>query len=146
MSTESTKDLIRRAFALINRGDHDAVGECVAVDLMRNGQATGREGDRIRDEALAAAFPDLEYTMEDIVAEGDRAAVRWRMTGTHSGDLVGPDMTLPASGRHLDMWGISLYGLHNGSIQKIWERFDMMEFLGQLGALDLTGRPAQVSD
>ncbi|MDQ3716137.1 MAG: ester cyclase [Actinomycetota bacterium] len=146
MSTESNKDLIRRAFALINRGDHDAVGECVAADLVRNGQATGREGDRLRDEALAAAFPDLQYTMEDIVTEGDRAAVRWRMTGTHSGDLVGPSMSLPASGRHLDVWGISLYRLQNGLVQEIWESFDMMAFMEQLGALDHSDRPAQVTD
>ncbi len=132
--TDTNRDLIRRAFACINRADFDAAGECVAADLVRNGQAIGREGDRIRDKALAAAFPDLDYTMVDIVAEGDRAAVRWRMTGTHSGDLVGPSITLPASGRQLDIWGISLYRLQNGQVQEIWERFDMMEFLEQLDA------------
>jgi len=46
--TDTNKDLIRRAFACMNRADFDAAGECIAADLERNGQAKGREGDRIR--------------------------------------------------------------------------------------------------
>lgn len=146
MSPESNKELVRRAFALINRGDLDSANEFVAADLVRNGQAVGREADRLRDGALAAAFPDLEYTVEDIVAEGDRVAVRWRMTGTHTGELAGPSMALPASGRRLDTQGTSFYRLQDGVAQEIWEAFDMMEFLGQLGALGSSDQPSQVTD
>lgn len=142
MSLDSNKDLVRRASALINRGELDAASECVAVDLVRNGEAVGRAGDRMRDEALATAFPDLEYTVEEMVAEGDRVAVRWRMTGTHSGDLAGPSTNVPASGRRLDIRGSSFYRLQNDVVLENWETVDMMDFLGQLGALDPSDRPA----
>ncbi len=119
MALDSNKALVRRAFAMINSGELDAAGRCVVLDPVRNGEAVGRAGDRMRDGALAVAFPDLEYTVEDIVAEDDRVAVRWRMTGTHSGDLAGPNLTLPASGRPLDVRGTSFYRLENGLIQEI---------------------------
>jgi predicted ester cyclase len=82
---------------------------------------------------LAEAFPDQHYELQEMVAEGDLLTVRWRMTGTHKGELAGPTMTLPPTGKRLDIWGMSMYRIEDGMAQEIWERFDMMEFLGQLG-------------
>jgi predicted ester cyclase len=65
------------------------------------------------------------------------------MTGTHEGELVGPTMTIPATGKRLDLWGMSMYLMEGGMAKEIWERFDMMEFLGQLGVLP---RPGQVGE
>lgn len=140
MSVEDNKEVVRRALALASSGDLDAAAECMAVDVLRNGEPTDRAAERRRDEVLALAFPDLEYAEQDLVAEGDRVALRWRMTGTQSGELVGPIMSLPPSGRHLDMVGTSFYRLRDGLIAEVWETFDLMDFLRQLGALD---SPAQ---
>jgi predicted ester cyclase len=71
--------------------------------------------------------------------------VRWRMTGTHQGDLAGPTMTIPATGKSIDIWGISMYRIEGGMAEEIWERFDMMEFLGQLGVLQSPGQSEEVS-
>jgi predicted ester cyclase len=59
----------------------------------------GREGDKHRAEMLAEAFPDQRYDILEMVAEGDRLVVRWRMSGTHQGDLAGPTMTIPRPAR-----------------------------------------------
>jgi predicted ester cyclase len=50
----------------------------------------GREGDKHRAEVLAEAFPDQRYKILELVAEGDRLVVRWRMTGTHRGTWPDP--------------------------------------------------------
>ena len=136
MSAEESKAIYMRTVEAVNQGDLDASLEFTAPDATLNGQPFGREGDRQRSEALAAAFPDLRYEIEDMVVEEDKLVARWRMTGTHQGDLAGPTMTIPATGKHIDVWGMSLYRIEDGMAKEIWERFDMMEFLGQLGVMD----------
>jgi len=84
---------------------------------------------------LVTAFPDQHYELQEMVAEGDRLVVRWRMTGTHLGELAGPTMTLPPTGKRLDIWGMSMYRIEQGMAHEIWESFDMGEFLRQLGVL-----------
>jgi ketosteroid isomerase-like protein len=83
--------VVLRAFEEINRGDLDAASGYVAPDLALNGEQIGREAYKRRDEAMRAAFPDLRYDIEDLVAEGDTVVARWRMTGTHEGALAGSD-------------------------------------------------------
>ena len=135
MSAEENKAVVRRAYEEVNRGDLDASAGYVSPDMVRNGELAGREADKRRDEAMLAAFPDLHYDIEDLVAEGDKVVARWRMTGTQEGELAGPTMSIPPSGKRLDVWGLSLYRIENGMATEIWENFDRMEFLGQLGVL-----------
>lgn len=63
---------------------------------------------------LATAFPDQHSELQEMVAEGDRLVVRWRMTGTHLGELAGPTMTVPPTGKRLDIWGMSMYRIEEG--------------------------------
>ena len=62
--------------------------------------------------------------IDQLVAEGDLLVARWRMTATHSGDLNGPTMTIPATGRSLDIWRLSMYRIRDGMAVEIWERLD----------------------
>ena len=135
MSAEENKAIYMRTVEAVNQGDLEASLEFTAPDATLNGQPFGREGDRQRSEMLATAFPVLRYDIEDLVTEGDKLVARWRMSGTHQGDLAGPTMTIPATGKHIDVWGMSLYRIEEGMAKEIWERFDMMEFLGQLGVV-----------
>jgi steroid delta-isomerase-like uncharacterized protein len=139
VSVEENKAVVLRAFEEINRGDLDAASGYVAPDLALNGEQIGREAYKRRDEAMRAAFPDLHYDIEDLVAEGDTVVARWRMTGTHEGDLAGPTMSVPPSGKRINLWGMSLCRIEGGMVAENWERFDMMEFLGQLGVIRSPG-------
>ena len=141
MSVEENKAIVRRAYEEVNRGDLDVASEYVAPDMARNGEQIGREADKRRDEVILTAFPDLHYDIEDLVAEGDTVVARWRMTGTHEGELAGPTMSVPPSGKRLDIWGMSLCRIEGGMVTENWERFDTMEFLGQLGALPSPAPP-----
>ena len=141
MTAQENQEIYLRVIEDLNRGDLDASLRFTAPDATLNGRPMGREGDRHRAEVLAEAFPDQRYDILELVAEGDTLVVRWRMTGTHLGDLAGPTMTIPATGKSIDIWGMSLYRMEDGMAKEIWERFDMMEFLGQLGVLRSSGRP-----
>ena len=139
MSVEENKTTYRSSVVDdLNRGDLQSSLKFTAPDATLNGQPMGREGDRHRAQMLAEAFPDQHYELQEMVAEGDLLTVRWRMMGTHLGELAGPTMTIPPTGKRLDMWGMSMYRMDGGMATEIWERFDMMEFLGQL---DVVGSP-----
>ena len=135
MTPEENKAIYLRVVEDLNRGDLESSLRFTAPDATLNGQPMGREGDRHRAELLAEAFPDQRYDILEMVTEGDTLVVRWRMTGTHLGGLAGPTMTIPATGKSIDIWGMSMYRIRDGMAEEIWERFDMMEFLGQLGVL-----------
>ena len=145
MSAQENKAIYLRVVEDLNRGDLESSLAFTAPHATLNGQPMGREGAKHRAEMLAEAFPDQRYDMLEMVAEGDRLVVRWRMTGTHQGDLAGPTMTIPPTGKSIDIWGMSLYRIRAGMAEEIWERFDMREFLGQLGVLRPPGQSAEAS-
>jgi len=76
-----------------------------------------------------SAFPDFYIVLDDVVAEGDRVAVRWTATGTHSAEFVG----LPATGRAVRWGGIDLYRLVDGKVAEWWRNDDFVWLLQQLG-------------
>jgi steroid delta-isomerase-like uncharacterized protein len=66
-----------------------------------------------------------------MIAEGDKVAVRAKMTGTHRKEFMG----LPATGNKVTVTGISIYGVVDGKIVEHWEQFDAMGMMQQLGAV-----------
>lgn len=78
---------------------------------------------------LLAAFPDIRFTVEDQLAQGDRMAFRWRATGTHTGPLG----TAPPTGRPVTLDGLIIDRLVDGKVQERWEQWDRSLMLQQLG-------------
>jgi steroid delta-isomerase-like uncharacterized protein len=89
-------------------------------------------------QALASefygAFSDLHQTIEEVIAEGDRAVVRFRIKGTHDGDLMGT----PPSGKPIDIGGFALMRIRDGKIVELREEFDQFGLLQQIGTLPAT--------
>ena len=79
--------------------------------------------------AVLAAFPDLSYTLEDIIVEGDKCAERWTMTGTHRGEFNG----IPATNKSIILKGVSVDRLRDGKFVETWMFYDSMSILSQLG-------------
>jgi predicted ester cyclase len=82
-----------------------------------------------------AAFPDGQYSMDDLIAEGDKVVLRWTFRGTHKGELMG----IPATGEQVTMAGISIYHFANGMLAEIWENYDKFGLLQQLGVIPVSG-------
>ena len=85
-----------------------------------------------------AAFPNLHFTFEDLIAEGDKVVVRETMSGTQQGELMG----IPPTGKQFSVTGIEIYRFEGGKIVEHWLESDMLGLLQQLGALP---SPAQTS-
>jgi steroid delta-isomerase-like uncharacterized protein len=128
---------------LFNQHRLDRTGETVAADYLDHaplpGQMPGLAGARQKWAAYLAAVPDLHATIEELVAEGDKVAVRWTVQGTHQGELLG----VPATGRPAVFRGISIYRLAKGKIVEQWEQWDRLDLLRQLGVVPMPSRPAE---
>jgi steroid delta-isomerase-like uncharacterized protein len=83
------------------------------------------------------AFPDLRFTIDELIAEGDLLAARWTGTGTQRGDLPG----VPATGRQSTVSGITLSRIRNGKIEEEWVAWDQLGMLRNLGAIPAPTQP-----
>lgn len=77
------------------------------------------------------AFPNIFFDLHEMIEETDRIAVRWTMSGTHTGDLP----QLPATGRSFRITGMTFYYFADGKICGHRQSFDQLGFLAQIGAL-----------
>ena len=77
------------------------------------------------------AFPDIHVGVADIFVEGDRAVVRFTVTGTHQGELIG----IPAIGKSIAVSGITILRFAGGSCVERWSELDMMGLMTQIGAV-----------
>ncbi len=80
-------------------------------------------------QGLLTAFPDLHFTIEDQLGDGDRVAMRWSATGTHRGPL-GP---VPPTDKPIAIEGLIVDHLEDGKVRERWEQWDQSLMLQQLG-------------
>jgi predicted ester cyclase len=90
---------------------------------------------------LRKAFPDLDYEVGGVIAEGDTVAIRMTLTGTHKGPLMG-GFPLPATGRKVRMKMIHMLRMEHGKIAEHWAVRDDLGMMRQLGLLPGGNAPA----
>jgi steroid delta-isomerase-like uncharacterized protein len=78
---------------------------------------------------LLRAFPDMHFTVEDQLIQGDRVAFRWRATGTHTGPLG----AAPPTGKTVVLDGLIMDRMTDGKVRERWEQWDQPLMLQQLG-------------
>jgi predicted ester cyclase len=115
VSPDDNKAILRTYVETIfNQKQVDRADDLVAADYLDHaalpGQAPGLEGAKQKWAMYLAGIPDLRVTIEELVAEGDKVAVRRSYEGTHQGELLG----IPATGKHLQLDGISIFRLAGG--------------------------------
>jgi predicted ester cyclase len=138
MSVETNKDLIRRiieeydAVKIVKEGgyrkspyhgssyhDHGSMGD---MDLEQLSQSY---------ISLARGFPDFKFTVEDMVGEKDKVAVRYRFDGTHLGDYLG----IPGTGKKAFIKNQGFFLIKRGKLQESWRISDMLDFMTQMRLL-----------
>lgn len=82
------------------------------------------------------AFPDIHYTIEDLVAEGDKVVARWTASGTHQGDMMG----IAPTGKRATLPGISIFRLSGGTFEEGLTNWDALGMLQQLGVIPAPGQ------
>lgn len=133
---EDTKRLvIERYFnILFNQGKVELVPELLHPDYVNGSPGSanlprGREGVAVVVKALRAAFPDLEYKIEDMVIGTNAVAVRTTMRGTHRGDFFG----LPATGKRVEVSQMTIEHFKDGKIVGHHRVTDELALQRQLG-------------
>ena len=79
---------------------------------------------------LLAAFPDLHVTIEGCVEEGDQVVLRWTVTGTHQGDLLG----IPATQRKASFSGVTWLRFIDGKLAEGWDRWNVHGLMNLLSS------------
>jgi steroid delta-isomerase-like uncharacterized protein len=141
--SEQNKAAVRTVFDTFNGGDPDALDEVVAEDAVDHDPynpfaSEGREGLKQVIAGYRESFPDLEVTIDDMLAEGDKVVVRWTASGTQQGEVMG----VPGSGKRTTISGIGIDRLEGGRIVESWAHWDALGMLQQIGAIP-EAQPAQ---
>jgi steroid delta-isomerase-like uncharacterized protein len=134
--SEQNKAQIRRVIEEVyNRGDLGVIDEVAASDLVIHASSQeihGREGAKQYVAALRAGFPDLHFTVEAQIAEGDMVVTRWTARGTHRGKF----QSVPATGREIRLAGTDIDRIIGGKVVECWAHVDELGLMQQLGAIE----------
>jgi steroid delta-isomerase-like uncharacterized protein len=134
MTPEAT--LYRRWFEeVVSGGELALADELLADDYVLHFPGmpgpVDREGHKGLVTMYRAAFPDWVELVDDVIAEGDRVAIRVTGRGTHRGEFQG----IPATGRQVTAGGVGIARIADGRIVEAWAAYDALGLLQQLGAL-----------
>ena len=139
MSTEQNKALVRRTIDAINERNWAAYNEAFSPDIvLHNASMTiqGLEAHRQYVSMLFTAFPDLHFTIEDLLAEGDKVVERYTARGTHTGALMG----MAPTGKQFTMTAIGINHLANDKFIEQWFNGDELGLFQQLGVIPAPGQ------
>ena len=128
---DQNKQKVQTLFATFNSGDLGAIDALVGPEYVGAQGDRGPAGFRAVVVGLRSAFPDLHYTVDDLIAEGDQVAVRWHWTGTHQA----PFRAFAATGQEVSNTGAGIFRLANGKIVSAVLETDRLGFLEQIGAV-----------
>jgi steroid delta-isomerase-like uncharacterized protein len=134
-ATEQNKAVVTQFVeAVWENGNVDAIDALFTEDSVLHdptGDLRGREAFKTYNERYLAAFPDLQYDVQDLIAEDDKVVFRARMRGTHEGEFMGVEPT----GERFDAEGIIIARLEDGLIAERWASYDALGMMRQLGIL-----------
>ncbi len=142
MSTDENKAIMQRYFAEAwSQGDLAVLDEIVSPTYINHNPAVpglppGPEGLKPIVAAFRQAFPDLQYTVEQLIAEGDLVVTRWTLRGTHLGEFMG----IPATAKSINVTGMQVERIINQKITEHWRQSDDLGLMQQLGILPVPGQ------
>ena len=131
MDNHPNKDLIRRWLAFGESGFNGDFAEFIHADYVGH-SGEGADMDRAElqrlERGFAAAFGEVRYAIEDLIAEGDRVVLRVKTSGTHRAEFVG----IAPTGRRITLTGIVIYRIEDGTIAESWAEIDFGRLIRQL--------------
>ena len=141
MSTEQNKASVRRLMEeVFNRGKTSLVDELFAPDFVEHeelppGIPPGREAVKQLPAIFRSAFPDFKVTIDDVIAEGDKVAVRSTWSGTHKGEFMG----IAPTGKSVSFGVFDIIRIAGGKFVEHWGQMDNLGMMQQLGVIPAPG-------
>ena len=141
--SEENKAIVRRLMLEVwCQGRLEVIDEICAPSFVGHGLppvvSPDREGLKQVVAMYRAAYPDVQMTIEDQIAEGDMVVTRWSGRGTHKGELMG----IPATGKQITVTGIDINRIAGGKLIDGWGQFDALGMMQQLGVVPSPGQSA----
>ncbi len=134
-NTDANKALVRRVIdEVFLGGNDDAVDELLADDFQAHTwgpMEPGRDGIRAAIKRVAAGLSGATMVVEDLIAEGDRVAVRLMASATQTGPFMG----MPPSGKRYEIGEIHIFRIRGGQVAEHWHEADLLGIMRQLGAM-----------
>jgi len=135
MSLEKNKAIIRKWTETCNKKNLAAFDELIAPDVVDyTHQIRGLENIKQLFTMLIKGFPDFQFTIEDMIAEGDKVWVRFKETGTHKGEYLG----LAPTGKKIAVTAVHNFRIVNGKVVEDFSVSDDLAFYKQLGVIEPT--------
>lgn len=135
--SEQNKAIGRQIFKLINERKLDEAFALYAEDYIYHGpvgqELRGRDAIRGLWEDWLTGFPDLQTTVDDMIAEGDKLAVRWRIEATHTGEFLG----VAPTGVAIEVGINEIFRVANGQSAEAWDQYDGLGLMQQIGAIPI---------
>ena len=133
---EINKQVVSQFFELLGRHDTERMEQLLVSSTQYSFHPSGMprmdwNGHKQLLATITRAFPDLHHNIKDMVAEGDKVAVRLNVTGTHKGEF----RSIPPSGRKLSLDEMAFLTILDGRITEGWVTSDTMSFMQQIGAI-----------
>jgi steroid delta-isomerase-like uncharacterized protein len=135
-ATQGNKELVRRFYDEVwGAGNLEVADEVFADDYVRHdlrptAPAPGPEGQKRIAADFRAAFPDLRFDVELLLADGDFVISRWTASGTHLGTWG----ELEPTGRRVSFSGVNIFRFEGGQVAEIWNHRDDLGLMEQVGA------------
>jgi steroid delta-isomerase-like uncharacterized protein len=136
LTIEANKAVLQRFTEFINTASQKLAAELISPDAIfhvpgRPEPMKGPAGYLTVIGMMRSGFPDIQWTLEEMIAEGDRVAARFTMRGTHRGSFFG----VPPSGRSIEVQAMNFYRLSGGQLVEERGQPDLLGLLQQIGAL-----------
>lgn len=133
MSTEENKALVRRYIETWNRGDLAGMAQFWSPHMVHHTRNGSHGFDSVNSivSTFMQAFPDLQFVIEDLVAEGDRVASRMTAYATHTGEYMGVQPT----GRRVSCTVFGVARVAGGKLVEHWGVTDELHLMQQIGLL-----------
>lgn len=135
MTLDENKALVRRFIdEIFVQGRAEAVDELLADDFVSHtwrSTGDGRADLRRAMERLSTVLAGARFTIEDMIAEGDRVVARVTAEATQVGEFMG----LPPSGRTYRIGEIHIFRIRGGRVVEHWHQYDQLGMMRQLGAM-----------
>ena len=133
--SKDLKDIINRSKEMWNTGNLNIVDEIYAKNFVNHypfdPSVRDLESFKKFVTECRKGMPDLNVTIEDMIAEGDKLACRWVCSGTHKVDFFG----IPATGKKATWTGVTIYRFDSDKIVEAWWSEDALGMLQQLGVI-----------
>lgn len=137
MGNQQNLTLTKRLFEeVFTKGNLKVADELISSSIKLHDPAInhkdGLKAFKEQQTIYSTAFPDKKVRIEDIFTADDRVIVRWSVQATHKGELQG----IAPTNKQINITGIAIYRFANGKVTEMWQNWDRLALLEQIGELE----------